>query len=514
MKLWRFPREKLPGALAIFLLGMVLFARSLSFDFVNIDDSRNLDKNPAMQHLSLAWSKPYLDAYLPVVYTVWYGVYQLSSASRSSGDTADSYTPVPTLAPLPFHAINVLLHAINGVLLFLILRTVFVQSSPWLSSLLAGLFVAHPLQVEAVAWVTGLKDVLSATFSLLLLLCYFGQPLSDYRARLHYRRIFWLAVLFLLACLSKSTRIFLPLFLVAAGHLHWRKPVWRLAVELWPLFAVLLLVMLIALAVQPPPKYMAYQAFWRRPLVAADALVFYGWKLLWPVNLTLDYGRNPRYLFESGVVWQTCWIPLLLAAAWWYWRRRIDPWLQLGVAGFVLGLLPLLGLQPFVFQTISTVSDRYAYLSVALLLIGLVPVLGKLPSTRAVVMVLVVLLAGSAVLSCRQLSAWQNSHALWQHNLLVNPASGLAHNNLASIYEILGQTVPAIQHYEASYARLPTADLCARIAILYTDVQDWQQALLWIDRGLQLDAANPVLQHNRLVVLQQLQAGGFRIPVR
>lgn len=511
MKVFFRQRENLIAAIAVFFLALTLFGRSVFFDFVNIDDNSNLNKNPAMRDLSLAWSKPYLDAYLPVVYTVWNGLHHLAVAERSSGDTPETFTPIPELEPLPFHAVNVLLHAINGLLLFMILRRLFASLPVTIPGLLSCLFVAHPLQVEAVAWVTALKDVLSATFSLLLLFYYLQHPLSDYRGRQNFQRIALLSVIFLLACLTKSTRIFLPLFLVPCGHLYWRKPVVRLLAELWPLFLVALLVMVIALVVQPPPKYMAYQELWRRPFVAADSLAFYLWKLCWPLSLTLDYGRNPRFLFETGMVWQVSWIPVLLAAGWWFCRRKIDRWLQLGVAGFVLGLLPLLGLQPFVFQTISTVSDRYCYLSIALLLIGIAPVLGQVKQKTPVIFVLVALLTAFSARTFLQLGAWQNSYTLWQHNLEVTPDSGLAHNNLASIYEILGQPAAAIAHYEASFVRLPNADLCARIAILYTDLQQWQQALVWIDKGLQLDSQNEILQHNRAVVLQNLQQRTFRL---
>jgi hypothetical protein len=505
-------RDNLLAVALLLLLTVGVFGRAVLFDFVNLDDNSNLKKNPAMQDISLAWSKPYLDAYLPVVYTVWNGLHHLAHAERPRGDSVETFTPIPELDPWPFHVTNVVLHALNGVLMFLILRSLFpAPASPITAGLLAALFVVHPLQVEPVAWVTALKDVLSGFFSLLLVLLYVQKPLSDYRDRQDVPRMILLSAVLLLACFSKSTRIFLPLFLLPLGHLHWRKPLVKIAADLWPLFVVSALVMVLAMAVQPPPKDMAYQEIWRRPFVASDALFFYVWKLFWPSELALDYGRNPRFLFESGQVWWFFWVPLVVASGWWFARKRIDPWLQLGVAGFVLGLLPLLGLMPFVFQTISTVSDRYCYLSIALLLIGVTPALLLKPILRVAQFVLLLLVIVCAVLSYRQLPVWQNSYALWQHTLTVTPESGIANNNIASIYEELGQTEKAIEYYEASYERLPRADLCSRIAILYTDLGQWQKALEWIDKGLQLAPEDGMLLQNRAVVVEKLKPRSFRV---
>lgn len=498
------------------VLTTIVFGRVLFFDFVNLDDNSNLKKNPAMHNLALAWEKPYLDAYLPVVYTVWNGLYQMAKTDRNQGSSIETWSPIPELDPLPFHAANLLLHTLNGVLLFVILHTIFTTASRVLLASLAVLFAVHPLQVEAVAWVTALKDVLSGTLSLLLILLYVRKPLSRTITRNNTQQdIFYtllLSLVFFLACLSKSTRLFLPLWLVWLGHLHWKKPFARTLAELWPLLAIAALVMLIAMAVQPLPKDMAYQDIWQRPLVAADALTFYIFKLLWPAQLAVDYGRNPRFLFESGQVYWTTIVTCLFIVSLWYWRNRIHPWLLLGLGGFVLSLLPVLGLKPFVFQTISTVSDRYCYLSIALLLIGCVPVLSRVSTSKTLLFCAVLLCTLLATRSWLQVPVWTSSATLWQHTLSVTPESGIAHNNLASIHEELGNIPEAIRHYEQSTQRLPLAQTFARIAILYTDMHNWTQAREWNEKGLILDPTNSLMLNNRQFIQSHLQRRHFAIP--
>ena len=70
------------------------------------------------------------------------------------------------------HLVNVALHAVNCVLLLVVLRRMTGQL--WPSLLVAALFALHPLRVESVAWVTGRKDVLSGLFFMLTLLAYSG----------------------------------------------------------------------------------------------------------------------------------------------------------------------------------------------------------------------------------------------------------------------------------------------------------------------------------------------------
>jgi hypothetical protein len=494
-------------ALALLLFSIAVFWRAVTFDFVNLDDNSNLVKNPAMHNIALAWEKPYLDAYLPVVYSVWRGLYALAERNPVDTTTVETWSPMPELDAQPFHAANLLLHAVNAVLLCLILRTVFPALHMLTCAGFAALFAVHPLQVEPVAWVTALKDVLSGSFALLLIYLYIRQPLTRLASLQH---IALLTLIFLLACLTKSTRLFLPIWLVWLGCLHWQTPWQRLATALWPLFMIALVIMLIAMVAQPTPKDMAFQELWRRPFIALDALAFYTGKLFWPHELALDYGRNPRFLFESGTVY----IPAALCAsgltAICLMRQRLSPWLLLGLGGFVLSLAPLLGFKPFVFQTTSTVSDRYLYLSIALLLIGLADLWSRIPA-RIGASILTMAIFVCALKSTQQLPVWQNSASLWRHTLMITPDSGIAHNNLASIHETLGQLPEAIHHYEQATTRLPLAQIHARIAILYSDQQNWQKAQEWNERGLLIEPGNTLLLNNRTVFETHLKRRAFRI---
>src|SRR2546428_9532747 len=69
--------------------------------------------------------------------------------------------------PGPHHLTNALLHAANGVLLYVFLRRATAET--WPSAFASALFAMHPLHVESVAWVSERKDVLSTMFWMLVL---------------------------------------------------------------------------------------------------------------------------------------------------------------------------------------------------------------------------------------------------------------------------------------------------------------------------------------------------------
>jgi tetratricopeptide (TPR) repeat protein len=151
-------------------------------------------------------------------------------------------------------------------------------------------------------------------------------------------------------------------------------------------------------------------------------------------------------VIERG--WITlAWIaPVALGAIAWLARRRA-PALSAGVIVFVLALAPILGFVPFDFQAYSTVADHYMYLPMlgAALAIAWVATIRPHIVTRLAVLLIV---AGLAVLARLQTRHWENTVAIFEHALVVNPRSWVAHTQLAAYDHTRGNYEGALHHAE------------------------------------------------------------------
>jgi protein O-mannosyl-transferase len=319
-------------------------------------------------------------------------------------------------------------------------------------------FALHPLQVEPVAWVSGLKDVLCGTFSLLSLLLFLMSG-HDRANRVPLRFLGSLALM-ALAVLSKPSAIILPLLgyvlslLIAypAKRVRWmgRAGIAVLVVSVPALF--------VTSAAQSMPEGNFVAPLWARPLVALDALAFYLYKTVFPVGLTLSYGRTPRAVLATHVWAYWTWmlpaaLTLALALAWWKNRRPFGlAWVSLiGLLFFCLGFFPVLGLVPFGYQTLSTVSDRYAYLSLLGPALILSFVVSRVLGPKRVMFVaggVMLCIAGLGVMSYRQGTYWHDTLAVAERMLEVAPNNGMSQSTAGEAKMAAGELDAAAGHLE------------------------------------------------------------------
>ena len=155
-------------SLLLFLGTLALYYPALQNGFVNYDDPAYVTSNPHVQQRltrrSVAW------AFTSTAEANWHPLSWLSHMLD---------VQMFGLRPAGHHAQSVLWHAVNVVLLFLLLARA--TGFPGRSAVVAALFAVHPLNVESVAWIAERKTVLS-TFFLLLALAAYGWYVEGRRA--------------------------------------------------------------------------------------------------------------------------------------------------------------------------------------------------------------------------------------------------------------------------------------------------------------------------------------------
>jgi hypothetical protein len=375
--------------------------------------------------------------YIPAVYTTWWGLAKIAQVPGAPAGTAAS------LNPWVFHAANLLVHLACALIVLEILRRLIKHES---ASLVGALiFALHPLQVEPVAWTTGMKDLLCGVFSLLAIWQYVTcATVTTKRRWLHYAIA---AFALVIALFAKPAAVVVPFIVILIDGLVIGRS-WKLvAHSALPWIALMIPCLIWTTRSQPTPELVAPPVL-QRFIGAANALGFYLFKLVWPARLGIDYGLRP------GVIEHTRWwialaVAVVLVAI--ARERRIIA----GLLIFVLGVAPVLGLTPFVFQNYSTVADRYVYLSMLGVALAVATLVAQHPRPQVGIVCVVVIIA-LAVRSFLQVEVWANDETLMRHALTVTPNSPAANNNLGILYFTRGDYPTARKYYATAVASQPS----------------------------------------------------------
>ena len=361
--------------------------------------------------------------------------------------------------PTGYHVTNVLLHAANAVMLWIVLRKLAVPGA-WLA---AAVFAVHPVHVESVAWITERKNVLSGFFYFASLLAYLRFSGVDEGTGTGKGRTYAAALaLFACALLSKTVTSSLPaavLLLVwwKRGTISLRRDV----VPLLPFFAL-------GVAAGALTGYMEREVVgakgpewdalsWAdRCLIAGRAVWFYASKLLWPHPLAFMYERwqlDPRspaqWFFPAAALLLVGWLVAM--------RHRIGRGPLAAVLFFGGTLFPALGFVNVLPMRYSFVADHFQYLAsigVITLIVGAAATaLRRRPLALRGAGAIVLLALG--VLTWRQGCVYADLETLWRDTLAKNPTSWMAHNNLGLVLMARGDDLGAAAEFRRVLALQP-----------------------------------------------------------
>jgi protein O-mannosyl-transferase len=355
------------------------------------------------------------------------------------------------LHPSGYHWTNILFHLANAFLVWRLLARLKIPGA----RLASAIFALHPVQVESVAWISELKNVLMGSFFLLTLLAWI-----EYVDRPSARcRIFYVGALvcYLLALFAKSTACTLPAALLLTLWLK-KKPIGRRSLfEILPFVVLALSVGSLAVwweKYHQGTRVLVSLAPIDRLLVATRAIWFYLSKLFWPSNLTFIY---PQWKIDPADLFEYVWLLMVAAAgvAIYFGRRIFGRNLEVAALFFVTTLGPLLGFIMLYTFRYTFVADHYQYVAsigpIALVSAGLVTLSRSSKTWQWLVG------GGSfAILICLSLLTWRQSstyrdlETLWRTTIAKNPTCWMAYNNLGVVQFEKGNIDDAIEKYQQS----------------------------------------------------------------
>ncbi len=464
----RPPGVRIFVCLLLVLAVALVFAQSVTHEFVNFDDDSYVYTNPVIRKglsgAGIAW-----------VFT------------QSHGGNWHPLTGISHMLDCQIfgmkagwhHLVNVLIHAASVVLLFLVVQEVL--SSLWQAAFVAAIFAIHPLHVESVAWVSERKDVLSGLFFILTLAAYLHYVRSP-----SMRRYLWVALMLTLGLMAKPMLVTMPIVLLlwdywplgrGVGEGWWvgskaaagtsraevrsrstdirptttdQQTLLRLIAEKIPLFLLALASAAATLAAQTQAIVHVQTAPlpWRISNALVAYIAYLG-QLFYPANLAALYPHPqdalPRWQIAGAL------LILLLVTGFAVASMRSRPYLFVGWIGYLAMLLPVIGLIQVGPQAMA---DRYSYLPTIGLTIVLAQAAGRL-RPRRVVLTCTTLLGLLLVLAWNQTSFWHDSESLWRHTLARTSRNSIAHFALAATLKDHGKLPEAIDHYKRAIEITP-----------------------------------------------------------
>jgi tetratricopeptide (TPR) repeat protein len=444
-------RPAILGALLV-LSTLLLYGQTIHHEFLTFDDgpyvTQNVHVNTGLTLTNVVW------AFTTFHEANWHPLTWLSHMLDCQLFGLQSGPP---------HLENVALHAVNALLLFLLLREA--TGAVWQSWWVAALFAVHPLNVETVAWVAQRKSLLSTLFFLLTIFAY-----GWYVQRPNWTKYLVMVGTFSLALMAKPVAVSLPVVLLLLDY--WplqrdrnsRMRAWlRLTVEKLPLLFMAALSSWITIVAQLSGGALAERTALPLSVRAGNALVSYAGyfaKTFWPAKLAVFYVHAEESLAWADVLVSAA-VLIVITVVVVYFRH--ERYLLTGWFFFVVTLIPVIGIVQVGRQAMA---DRYAYIPCIGLFIMVGWGLGALvqaaliPRAAAAVAALCVV-AGFAFRTTRYLRYWQNGVSLFtQASLIAGRPDPALEEALGDSLLAAGRFEEAFRHYRETCILQPQYAFC------------------------------------------------------
>jgi tetratricopeptide (TPR) repeat protein len=444
----------------ILLVLVVTAAHSTSFQGVwHYDDEHAIQGNTELRDVG-AWVKRLGTSYRSLTMLSFSLTYQFSG-----------------LEPWGYHAVNLVIHALATVFLYLWLRTALPPPHRTAAFFIAALFGVHPMTTQAVVYITQRLTSMCGMFFFASLWLW-----GLFRLRGSWRWLVLSLLAAVLAMLCKEYAMAIPAAILAADLTIYRESAARAQPPLlrrWlPCALALATVPVVPMGIyfgltEADGRTLTNVFDWavRSPTVTREMyflsqtniiVLIYLRLILFPVGLNIDHAhQRVTSLFEGPTLISSLILVVLLGAsvyAAFVHERRRGPAPLVRLAGFA-GLLFFIALAPTssLVRNTEFVQEHRTYVSLAGVLTVIVLALNRLIRPRAaqlaVYVPLIALLAG---LTFARNRLWASPHDLWSDALAKNPGSSRSMTNLAKALSEMDRLEESVALYEKALAIKPT----------------------------------------------------------
>jgi tetratricopeptide (TPR) repeat protein len=349
--------------------------------------------------------------------------------------------------PALYHVHNILLHIINSILVFFLIKGL--HKNPFVALFTAMVFALHPIQTESVSWISERKNLVCALYYILCMIVYTGYVKN--RNNKNYSLVFGL---FLLALFSKGMAVSIPLSLLAIDLWMDRKYDKKILLEKIPFFILSLIFGIIAIKAQATASFLKSDSNFtvaNTILFSGYAYLFYLVKVFIPVNLSVVYPypkADLNILYFTGLL--LFFTSLLL---FFYSLRKKKKFLAGSILFFVGNLFFVL---QFIKQGAVLMADHYLYIALLGIVFPLFSFLFSVTPKNFIITIcslICIVLMGTTY---KRNTVWKDEVTFWKDVSLKYPNSEVALSSLGSIYMKTGETTKALNYFNRAISINPS----------------------------------------------------------
>ncbi len=404
-------------ALLIFLIPLLFFRHTLPYPFIDLDDYTQILENPFIQNFSWSavwnlFSQFHFGQYKPLTWLTFAIDYSFWNSE-----------------PFGFRLTNLIFHALNSSLVFILLRKMKVALTPTLC--VSFLFACHPVQIESFVWISARKHVISTFF---LLASFINHV--EFRKSNKKKCQAITTFSFILALLASPISVVFPFILIAYDYFYLQRSSLKKTIKehLVSLVFAFIIGAVFIKASFSHWYFRHYSPFHHWHSVTANIPI-----LIWRYMALAFFPIRQSFMYDllwTGSIWKNAIAALTLAGILigLYKKRNAQPKLPFWASWFLIFLLPV-----FLLPRHSILHDRYLYLPLIGLAMAVVVSFNKLTGSwhanhfrKGTVFVLTLLvLTTYASLSWKRSLVWQNNFILISDTLRKAPDHYFSHYGMA-----------------------------------------------------------------------------------